>query len=48
VAHEEKRAWIMLVVSLVGYAVYVALVLGRLDGRALTDYQMRSLAGSAA
>lgn len=36
-AHEEKRAWIMLVVSLVGYAVYVVLVLGRLDGRALTD-----------
>jgi hypothetical protein len=37
VTHEEKRAWIMLVVSVVGYAVYVIVVLGRVDGRALTD-----------
>ena len=28
-AYEEKRAWIMLVVSTVGYAVYAVLVLGR-------------------
>ncbi|QGN48982.1 hypothetical protein GKC29_20560 [Micromonospora sp. WMMC415] len=30
--HEEKRAWTMLVVSAVGYAVYVAVVLSRVDG----------------
>ncbi|MEV6814768.1 hypothetical protein [Micromonospora sp. NPDC051296] len=30
--HEEKRAWIMLVVSVVAYGVYVVVVLGRLDG----------------
>ncbi len=30
--HEEKRAWIMLVVSAAGYAVYVAVVLSRVDG----------------
>ncbi|MDD9375402.1 hypothetical protein M8Z33_01700 [Streptomyces sp. ZAF1911] len=29
VAFEEKRAWIMGVVAIVGYAVYLALVLGR-------------------
>lgn len=34
--YEEKRAWIMLVVSVIGYAVYVTLVLGRADGGALT------------
>lgn len=33
--HEEKRAWIMLVVSVVGYAVYVAVVLSRVDGGSL-------------
>ncbi|MBQ1048341.1 hypothetical protein KBX50_07670 [Micromonospora sp. C51] len=32
--HQEKRAWIMLVVSVVGYAIYVAVVLSRAgDGR---------------
>lgn len=35
--HEEKRAWIMLVVSVVAYAVYVAVVLGRADGRPLIE-----------
>ncbi|MEW2382375.1 hypothetical protein AB0873_09830 [Micromonospora sp. NPDC047707] len=30
--HDEKRAWTMLVVSAVGYAVYVAVVLSRVDG----------------
>jgi hypothetical protein len=37
VAHEEKRAWIMLVVSVVAYAIYAVLILGRADGRALAD-----------
>ena len=35
--HEEKRAWIMLVVSVVAYAIYAVLILGRADGRALAD-----------
>jgi hypothetical protein len=29
VTHQEKRAWIMLVVGVAAYAVYVAVVLGR-------------------
>jgi hypothetical protein len=29
--HQEKRAWIMLVVSVVGYAIYVAVILSRAD-----------------
>jgi hypothetical protein len=33
--HEEKRAWIMLVVSVVAYVVYVVTVLNRADGRPL-------------
>jgi hypothetical protein len=33
----EKRAWIMLVVTVVAYAGYVAAVLSRTDGRALSD-----------
>ncbi|MFB6517091.1 hypothetical protein [Streptomyces sp. NPDC056401] len=38
VAFEEKRAWIMGVVAIVGYAVYLALVLGRSgDGVPLTE-----------
>ncbi|MFD5145522.1 hypothetical protein [Streptomyces sp. NPDC058401] len=37
-AFEEKRAWIMGVVAVVGYAVYLALVLGRSgDGVPLTE-----------
>ncbi len=36
VTHEEKRAWIMLVVSVIAYAGYVAVVLGRHDGGPLT------------
>ena len=35
-AHREKRAWIMLVVSTVVYAVYVAVILNRADGHQLT------------
>ena len=34
-AHQEKRAWIMLVVSAVAYAVYVAVILNRADGHPL-------------
>lgn len=36
-AHEEKRAWIMVVVSAVGFAFYVVTVLTRADGRSLTE-----------
>ena len=35
--HEEKRAWIRLVVSVIAYAVYVTIVLSRADGRPLSD-----------
>ena len=35
--HEEKRSWIMLVVSVVAYVVYVVVILGRADGRALAE-----------
>jgi hypothetical protein len=35
--HEEKRAWIQLVVSVIAYAAYVASVLSRADGRPLPD-----------
>jgi hypothetical protein len=34
--HQEKRAWIMLVVSAVTYAVYVAVILNRADGHQLS------------
>lgn len=34
--HQEKRAWIMLVVSTVAYAVYAATILGRTHGHPLT------------
>jgi hypothetical protein len=34
--HQEKRAWIMLVVSAIAYAVYVAVILNRADGHQLT------------
>ena len=37
VTHEEKRAWIMLVVSAVAYATYVIIVVGRAEGRPLAD-----------
>ena len=35
-AHQEKRAWTMLVVSAVVYAVYVAVILNRAGGHQLT------------
>jgi drug/metabolite transporter (DMT)-like permease len=37
VTHEEKRTWIRLVTAVLGYAAYLAIVLGRADGRPLTD-----------
>jgi hypothetical protein len=33
--HQEKRAWIMLVVSVAAYATYAALILSRADGQPL-------------
>jgi len=36
-AHQEKRAWIMLVVSVVAYAAYVVVVLHRATGAPLVD-----------
>jgi protein-S-isoprenylcysteine O-methyltransferase Ste14 len=35
--HEEKRAWIRLVVAVLGYAAYVAIVVSRAGGRRLPD-----------
>ena len=35
--HEEKRAWIRLVVAVIAYAVYVVTVLSRADGGPLPD-----------
>jgi hypothetical protein len=35
--HEEKRAWIRLVVAVLGYGAYLAVVLSRSDGRPLAD-----------
>jgi hypothetical protein len=35
VTHQEKRAWIMLVVSAAAYAVYAALILSRAGGHPL-------------
>jgi hypothetical protein len=37
VSLEERRAWIRLVVSVVGYGAYVAVVLTRAHGRPLTE-----------
>ena len=36
-AFEEKRAWAMAVIALAGYVVYVVIVLGRAEGRPLTE-----------
>ncbi|MFG3706094.1 hypothetical protein ACGF7U_15380 [Micromonospora sp. NPDC047670] len=35
--HEEKRAWIRLVVAVLGYSAYVVLIVGRAGGRPLPD-----------
>jgi branched-subunit amino acid ABC-type transport system permease component len=37
VAFEEKRAWIMVVVTVVAYAIYVAIILGRADHTPLAE-----------
>ncbi|BCJ49836.1 hypothetical protein Asp14428_13110 [Actinoplanes sp. NBRC 14428] len=37
VAHEEKRAWIRLVVAVLGYAAYLIAVLAGRDGRPLAS-----------
>ena len=36
-AFEEKRAWLMAIVAVVGYAVYVVVVLSRAAGRPLAE-----------
>ena len=36
-AHQEKRAWIMLVVTVIAYAGYLVVVLRRADGGAVAD-----------
>lgn len=35
--HQEKRAWVMLVVSVAAYAAYAVTILSRADGRPLPD-----------
>jgi hypothetical protein len=35
--HEEKRAWIRLIVAVLGYSAYVAIMVSRVDGRPLPD-----------
>jgi hypothetical protein len=42
-AHREKRAWIRLVVAVVGYGVYMAAVLTRAGGRPLTQVRYADL-----
>jgi hypothetical protein len=37
VGYEEKRAWIMMVVSAIAYAVYVIIILGRAGSTPLPD-----------
>ncbi|MFI6097991.1 hypothetical protein ACIA8G_20730 [Lentzea sp. NPDC051213] len=36
-AFEEKRAWAMAIIAVVGYAAYVLVILSRVDGWPLTD-----------
>lgn len=36
-AFEEKRAWLMAIVAVAGYAVYATIVLSRATGRPLTE-----------
>ncbi|MFC7484352.1 hypothetical protein ACFQX7_35995 [Luedemannella flava] len=36
-ALEEKRAWVMIVITIVGYAVYVSIILGRTGATPLVD-----------
>jgi len=37
VTHEEKRAWIRLVVAVLGYAAYAGVIASRVDGRPLAS-----------
>jgi hypothetical protein len=37
VTHEEKRAWIMLVVNAIAYGVYASIILSRAHGGSLTN-----------
>lgn len=37
VTHEEKRAWIGLVVAVLGYGAYAGIVMSRVDGRPLIE-----------
>lgn len=41
--HEEKRAWIGLVVAVLGYSTYAAVILSGSDGRALPDVPYASV-----
>jgi hypothetical protein len=38
-APEEKQAWIMIVVSVVAYAIYVAVMLGRITSAPIADVE---------
>jgi hypothetical protein len=40
--HEEKRAWVRLVVAVLGYGAYLVVVLSRAGGRPLTDVPYES------
>jgi hypothetical protein len=42
VAHEEKRSWIMVVVAVLSYATYLAIVLGRAANGPLAAVDYRS------
>jgi hypothetical protein len=41
--HNEKRAWIMLVVSLIAYATYAVTIVSRANGRPLPDVPYAAL-----
>jgi protein-S-isoprenylcysteine O-methyltransferase Ste14 len=41
--HEEKRAWIRLVVAVLAYSAYVAVIVSRADGRSLPDVPYASV-----
>ncbi|PWK83319.1 hypothetical protein C8D88_111204 [Lentzea atacamensis] len=43
-AFEEKRAWSMAIIAVVGYAVYVLVLLGRAAGRPLAEVPYASTA----
>jgi len=41
--HEEKRAWIRLVVAVLGYSAYVAVIVGRMGSHSLPDVPYASI-----